>query len=108
VDPGAAPVGYAMVTAPVFPAEILLPDDLELRRCYLFSRFHGTGTGQQMIDASIAWARSRRASRLLLGVHPENHRALSFYHRNGFEQIGKRTFHLGSATFEDPVLALTL
>jgi len=108
VDPGAAPVGYAMLTAPDFPEGLAQPGDLELRRIYLFSRFHGRGTARALMDLAIATARERQATRLLLGVHPENHRALAFYRKNGFAQIGVRTFQVGTSFFEDPVLALTL
>ncbi len=108
IPPGAAPIGYAMLTAPDFPAGLAHPGDLELRRIYLFSRFHGGGAGQKMIDLAIAGARQQKAKRLLLGVHPDNRRALAFYGRNGFVQIGTRTFHVGTSIFEDPVLCLTL
>jgi ribosomal protein S18 acetylase RimI-like enzyme len=108
VEPGAAPVGYAMVTAPDFPEGLARPGDLELRRIYVFSRFHGGGTARRLMELAIATAREQKAGRLLLGVHPQNHRALAFYRKNGFVQIGVRTFQVGTAFFEDPVLALTL
>jgi ribosomal protein S18 acetylase RimI-like enzyme len=108
VAPGAAPVGYAMLTPPDFPAELVHEGDLELRRIYLFSRFHGGGAGRGMMNLAIANAREQQAKRLLLGVHPQNHRALAFYRKNGFVQIGTRKFQVGASTFEDPVFALTL
>jgi len=108
VEPGAAPVGYAMLTIPDFPEGLAQPGDLELRRIYLFSRFHGSGTARSLMELAIASAREQQAKRLLLGVHPENRRALAFYAKNGFEKIGVRTFQVGSTFFEDPVLALTL
>lgn len=108
VEPGQAPVGYALLTAPDLPTELVEPGDLELKRIYLFSRFHGDGTGPRLLQIAIAEARAGGAKRLLLGVHPENHRALTFYQRNGFRRIGTRAFHVGSLTFEDPVLALVL
>jgi ribosomal protein S18 acetylase RimI-like enzyme len=106
--PGAAPIGYALLTAPDFPPGLAEPSDLELRRIYLFSRFHGSGIARQLGDLAIAAAREQQTKRLLLGVHPENHRALAFYRKTGFTQIGTRTFHVGPSTFVDPVLALTL
>jgi ribosomal protein S18 acetylase RimI-like enzyme len=108
VSPGAAPIGYAMLTTPDFPPELIHTGDLELRRIYLFSKFHGTGAGRSMMELAIASARNQRATRLLLGVHPDNQRAIAFYRKNGFVQIGTRTFHVGASTFEDPVFALTL
>ena len=108
VDPGAAPVGYAMLTAPEFPAELLQAGDLELRRIYLLSRFHGEGAGRGLMELAIAAARAQGAGRLLLGHHPENHRAIAFYLRAGFEKIGERRFVVGGEVFLDPVLALAL
>ena len=108
VDPGSAPVGYCVLTAPDFPAELLQHGDSELRRIYLFSRFHGTGTARALTELAIAEARRQRAGRLLLGVHPENYRALAFYAKTGFARIGTRSFQVGTLQFHDPVLALTL
>ena len=108
VSPGAAPVGYAMLTAPDFPAGLAQEGDLELRRIYLFSKFHGGGAGRGMMELAISSAREQHAKRLLLGVHPDNQRALAFYRKNGFVQIGVRTFQVGTSAFEDPVLALNL
>ena len=108
VEPGAAPVGYALLTAPHFPEALVRTGDAELRRIYLFSRFHGSGAGQRMMDAALVNARERGAERLLLGVHPENYRALAFYRRNGFAVIGTRSFQVGMSVFEDPVLAREL
>jgi ribosomal protein S18 acetylase RimI-like enzyme len=109
VDPGGAPVGYSLLSAePEFPAEHLRPGDAELRRIYVFSRFHGCGIGQALMETAIARARHAGAGRLLLGLHQDNHRAMAFYQRNGFREIGRRLFPVGNATFDDPVMALTL
>jgi ribosomal protein S18 acetylase RimI-like enzyme len=108
VSPGRAPVGYAMLTVPDFPSDLVQEGDLELRRIYVFSRFHGGGAGRRMMETAIANAREQGASRLLLGVHPDNLRAQAFYRKNGFVQIGSRTFRVGTSTFVDPVFALIL
>jgi ribosomal protein S18 acetylase RimI-like enzyme len=108
VEPGAAPIGYGMLTAPDFPAGLAREGDLELRRIYVFSKFHGSSAGRGLMELAIASAREQGAKRLLLGVHPDNQRALAFYRKNGFVQIGERTFHVGASTFVDPVFALEL
>lgn len=108
IEPGACPVGYAMMTPPEFPQALLAAGDAELRRIYVFSRFHGGGTGAKLMELAIASARDQGAKRLLLGVHPDNVRAIAFYAKNGFVKIGTRTFVVGTSTFVDPVLALTL
>ncbi len=108
IDPGAAPIGYSLLTEPDFPEGVAEEGDLELRRIYLFSRFHGGGLGPALMNVALGEARARGAKRVLLGVHPDNARALAFYRRNGFVVIGTRPFHLGPETFHDPVLALEL
>ena len=108
IEPGAFPIGYSLLTEPEFPAGLTREGDLELKRIYLFSRFHGSGIGPELMQAALDEARTRGAKRVLLGVHPDNARALAFYRRNGFVQVGTRPFHLGPETFQDPVLALTL
>ena len=103
-----APVGYAVLSAPDFTPDLIQPGDLELKRIYCFSRFHGLRIGQSLFDAALAAAREQKARRLLLGVHRDNRRALSFYTRNGFVVAGARTFRLGDNVFDDHVLARTL
>ena len=105
---GSAPVGYVMLTRPELPLGDLAEDDVELKRIYLFSRLHGGGRGQRLIDQAIVGAREQGARRLLLGVHRENARALAFYRRNGFVQVGVRTFRLGRSVYDDLVLGRVL
>lgn len=108
VDPGAAPIGYALVTSPEFPPELVGAGDLELRRIYVLTRFHGGGAGKRLMDTAIASARAAGARHLLLGLHAENHRAMAFYRKNGFAPIGNRRFKVGGVVFDDPVMRLTL
>ncbi len=106
IAPDAAPIGFALVVAhPEFPQDLVRPGDHELKRLYLFSRFHGTGTGQELMDRAIDAARRSGAQRLLLGTHTDNTRALRFYGRNHFQEIGRRVFTVGCCRFDDPVLA---
>jgi ribosomal protein S18 acetylase RimI-like enzyme len=105
---GAAPVGYALLTAPDLPLADLGSDDLELKRIYLFSRFHGKGGGQMLLDQTVDAAREAGMRRLLLGVYRGNERAIGFYRRNGFVDAGVRTFMIGHRRYDDLVLARLL
>jgi len=100
------PVGYAMVAAATLPGTE--PGDLELKRIYVLSRFHGSGLGRGLMDAAIDHARRAGAPRLLLGVYRGNDRALAFYARNGFVRIAERLFQVGDRHYEDFVLARPL
>lgn len=107
LEPGEAPVGYAMVCKPDLPVEIG-EGDLELKRIYSLHRFHGGGLGQRLMEAAMAAARARGARRLLLGAYGENHRAIAFYRKHGFAQVGTRVFHVGENFYDDVVLAAEL
>ena len=98
-----APVGYAGLGAPDLPQA--RPGDLELKRIYVLSRFHGPqGPGRALMAAAVEEARRLRAPRLLLGLHPQNARALGFYRRSGFHPIGVRTFTVGDMVIDDDVV----
>jgi ribosomal protein S18 acetylase RimI-like enzyme len=111
-----APVGYAMLTAPELPTLDVLPTDIELKRIYLFSRFRSAPVAdhpnvrpaQALMDAAIANARALLRTRLLLGTHANNLRAIAFYRRNGFVDAGTRTFQVGNQVCDDLILAKPL
>lgn len=111
-EPG-APVGYAMLTAPELPTLETGPSDIELKRIYLFSRFRAASVSGQpgirparaLMDAAIADAQSLQRTRLLLGTHANNLRAIAFYRRNGFVEAGKRTFQVGNQVCDDLIFA---
>lgn len=102
-----SPVGYAVNCAPDLPVPPE-PGDIELKRIYAFSRFHGAGVGKALMQAALADARARGAPRLLLGTYGENHRAIAFYRKHGFDLIGTRQFQVGDQLYDDVVLAARL
>lgn len=107
-QPGAAPVGFALLTPPDLSGALNDGSDLELKRIYVLSRFHGSGIGAALMQRAILVSRQRGAGRLLLGVYAENKQALAFYRKHGFIQIASRRFAVGSRDYHDTVLGLTL
>ena len=106
-EQGGAPIGYALMTVPDLPGGDAATD-LELKRIYGLSRFHGSGLGQALMEAAVAAAAGAGAVRLLLGVYRGNARALGFYRKHGFEVIGERQFRVGARDYDDWVLAKPL
>lgn len=104
---GGASIGYALLTAPDLPIECE-PGDLELRRIYCLSRFHGRGIGAGLMRHAADHSAAQGATRLLLGVYERNQRALAFYAKCGFKQIGDRLFQVGAREYYDLVLARPL
>jgi diamine N-acetyltransferase len=103
---GGAPVGYAVLDAPQLT--IAEPGDIEIKRIYVLSRYHGTGVGPRLMSEALDEAKRREATRALLGVYSGNQRALAFYAKYGFTRVGDRRFRVGVNTYFDHVLALPL
>ena len=104
IVPGNAPIGFTLTGPPDLAAA--REDDVELKRIYTLSRFHGSGLGAQLLETVVT--RASGFARILLGVYAQNHRALAFYRKHGFTTIGTRQFDVGGTLYDDEVLALTL
>ena len=102
-----APIGYAVTTSVEAPT-VGQPGDIELKRIYVFSKYQGTGTGRELMLRALAHARDIGAKRMLLGTYDQNHRAVAFYERAGFQKVGERKFQVGGQLFNDVVMAITL
>ena len=103
-QPGGAPIGFALVGKPDLAAA--LDGDIELKRIYSLSRFHGTGLGAALMKQALEAASGYR--RLLLGVYAGNQRAIAFYRKQGFADLGTRQFNVGGKLYDDLVLARPL
>ena len=99
------PIGYALLI-PRPELDAAREGDVELKKIYVLSRFQGTGTAKRLMAEAVSAARGNK--RLLLGVKDDNHRAISFYKRQGFEVIGTRQFNVGGELYDDFVFALNL
>ena len=102
-----APIGYAVTTSVEAPT-VGEPGDIELKRIYVFSKYQGTGTGRELMLRTLAHAREIGAKRMLLGTYDQNHRAVAFYERAGFQTVGERKFKVGGQLFNDIVMAVNL
>ena len=103
-----APIGFAVTSSVEPPTVGGQPGDIELKRIYVFSKYHGTGTGRELMTQALKHAREVGAKRMLLGTYDQNHRAVAFYQRAGFEQIGERQFQVGTQIFNDIVMGVRL
>jgi ribosomal protein S18 acetylase RimI-like enzyme len=74
---------------------------LEIQRIYVLQKFHGKYVGQSLLDKALAIARERRLPYVWLGVWEKNPRAIVFYRRNGFLEVGIQIFMLGDDAQRD-------
>jgi diamine N-acetyltransferase len=100
--------GYAQVREGGAPQCVTGVSPVEVRRFYVLPDFHGTGLAQALMNACADEARRRGGRTLWLGVWDRNPRAIRFYTKWGFEDVGGQTFMLGDDPQNDRVLARSL
>lgn len=101
-------VGYLKLNFGHAQTESMGDNSIEIERIYVLKDFLGQGIGQFMFDKAIEMARQKRLNVLWLGVWEENHRALSFYKKNGLVEFDKHKFILGNDVQMDVMLRLFL
>jgi ribosomal protein S18 acetylase RimI-like enzyme len=100
--------GYAQLHVGPPPACVAGPHPIELKRLYVDRRWQGGGVAQALMHHAIEVARQRGARTLYLAVWRHNHRAIAFYRKYGFEEVGTAEFLLGTDLQVDPVMVRPL
>ena len=80
----------------------------EIARLYADRRWHGRGLGAALMDAAVRTAVEWGADQLWLGVWEQNARAIAFYAKHGFVDVGEQEFLLGSDRQQDRIMARRL
>ncbi len=102
-------VGYAQVrrnAAP--PACVDAPDPVEIQRFYADGSVRGTGLAAQLMHRALQAAVELGGRHAWLGVWEHNARAIAFYRKAGFEEIGLTVYVVGSDAQTDRVLLAPL
>jgi GNAT superfamily N-acetyltransferase len=103
-DDGGRLVGYAQVRPHEPPPCVTVGDVIELHRFYVDAPAHGTGVAQRLMSAVQDAARAAGARHLWLGVWEHNPRAIRFYTKCGFVDVGSHDFVLGTDRQTDRVM----
>jgi len=80
------------------------PDAIELRRFYIEGRWHGRGLAPALMEHVLRAAVARGAAVLWLGVWERNARAIRFYRKCRFLDVGSQVFVLGADPQTDRVM----
>lgn len=99
---GEAIVGYAKLGPNTLPAPAPC-DAAELKQLYVLKDWHGTGVAKTLMDWAMATAREGGARAIVLSVFAENARAMRFYARYGFAEIGAHGFMVGDQVDDDRI-----
>ena len=80
----------------------------ELNRLYVLERFTGAGLGSTLLQRAEALAASEGISTLWLTAWVGNQRALAFYARRGYADVGATTYTFQDEQYENRVFVKTL
>jgi len=100
--------GYAMLNDAATPdgaTSVELTNSIEIARLYSGRRWIGTGVGATLMQHCLDLAASRGREWIWLGVWERNARAIAFYSRWGFNDIGSQSFQLGADRQTDRIMA---
>jgi len=97
-------IGYAQLHAGEAPECVPGRPAIELVRFYVDRALHGSGVAQTLMDA-VGDAGADRARTIWLGVWEHNVRAIAFYVKCGFVDVGSHAFQLGSDLQTDRIMS---
>ena len=101
-------LGYLKLNFKDAQTEKLEENHFEIERIYVLKAFLGQKIGQILFDKAIEIGREKNLEYVWLGVWEENHRAIRFYGKNGFEIFGKHDFVLGEDVQTDLLMKMKI
>ena len=108
-EDGTALVAYAQVRrAPPPPACVTAAAPIQLQRFYVDGPAHGRGVAQRLMAAVQDVAREMGGRHVWLAVWERNPRAIAFYGKCGFVDVGDTVFYVGPDRQVDRVLVAPL
>ena len=100
--------GYAQVRSGVTPKCVTGETPVELWRFYVAQPWHGRGLAQTLMQRVELEASQRGGRTLWLGVWERNGRAIAFYRKAGFTDVGSHVFMVGTDAQTDRILVRSL
>ena len=97
-------VGFSQIHRKGAPGLEFGEHPLELRRFYVDQPWQGTGFVQKLMVATLVVAKGFGGSAIWLCVWEENQRAIAFYKKSGFVEIGTKDFWVGNDRQTDRVM----
>jgi GNAT superfamily N-acetyltransferase len=104
MESGGALAAYAQVRQIPAPACVTGEAPVELGRFYVDRPWHGRGLAQRLMAAVHEAARELGGRTLWLGVWEHNPRAIAFYEKCGFHDVGAQDFLLGADLQSDRIM----
>ena len=98
-------LAYAQLRWGVPPTCVVAEAPGEIRRLYVDRECHGTGVAHDLMHACLDEMAVHGSDVVWLGVWEQNPRAIAFYKKFGFVEVGAHSFLVGTDPQRDIVMA---
>ncbi|WP_298511614.1 N-acetyltransferase [uncultured Kordia sp.] len=102
------PIGYAKLVLNVFHESIASQNNCRLERIYILNEFIPLKIGQQLLNFLEEKATALDLDTMWLSVYVKNYRAIRFYERNEFKNVGELNFLVNGIEYENTVFSKKL
>lgn len=93
--------GYSKIVCNTANLNIKHENITKLDRFYFLKQFYGQNLGTELLKHNIQLSKKKQQRGMWLAVWTENHRAVNFYNKAGFETAGSYDFKI-SETHSNP------
>lgn len=102
------PAGYAKIVLNTKNENVGSNNCCRLERIYILNEFIPLKLGQQTLDTMLNKAKELKFDTIWLTVYIKNYRAIKFYQKNEFLQVGNYSFRVGETDYENFVFSKSL
>lgn len=104
-EQGGSLVGFAQLRWGQPPECVVGAAPGEIQRLYVVRESHGQGIAHDLMNACLSEMASHASDVAWLGVWEHNPRAIAFYRKFGFREVGEHVFPLGSDLQRDVIMS---
>lgn len=99
------PAGYAKTVLNSSNINITTQNSCQLERIFILNEFISLKIGQQLLSYTEVQARKLQLNTMWLTVYIKNLRAIRFYERNEYKNVGKINFNVAGKDYENIVFS---
>jgi ribosomal protein S18 acetylase RimI-like enzyme len=102
------PAGYAKIILKKAQENIESQNNCQLERIFILNEFIPLKIGQKLMSFVEEQAKELHSDTLWLSVYIKNNRAIRFYERNDFKNVGELNFSVNDKSYENIVFSKAL
>jgi diamine N-acetyltransferase len=96
--------GYLKINLTPAQTDINDPESIELERIYVRKAYLGSGLGKRLMNYVLRLALDFNKKYIWLGVWDQNIKAIAFYYRMGYKEVGQHLFKMGEELQNDLIM----